>query len=81
MSAVWKLQDAKNKFSEVINNAETDGPQEITRHGKKTAVVLSFGEYQKLKKKQGGLLEFFNKSPLKGLNIERVKDYPREVSL
>ena len=81
MSAVWKLQDAKNKFSEVVNHAQTQGPQEITRHGKKTAVVLSFGEYQKLKKKQGSIVAFFGKSPLKGLHIERAKDYPREVEL
>jgi prevent-host-death family protein len=31
----WQLQEAKNKFSEVVDQAVKFGPQEITRHGKK----------------------------------------------
>jgi antitoxin Phd len=81
MSAVWQFQEAKNKFSEVVNHALTDGPQEITRHGKKAAVVISFEEYSKLKKKHGTLREFFRDSPLSGLCLDRAKDYPREVRL
>lgn len=81
MSTVWKLQDAKNKFSEVVNHAQTDGPQEITRHGKKTAVLISYQDFQKVKKPQGSLVDFFQKSPLHGLEFERTKDFPRELHL
>jgi prevent-host-death family protein len=42
MGAVWQLQETKNKLSEVIHHAQTEGPQEITRLGKKTAVVIAF---------------------------------------
>lgn len=81
MGMTWQVQDAKNKFSEVIERAITDGPQEITKHGKKTAVLLSIGEYRKLKRRKGSLSDFFRRSPLAGIEIERKKDLSRKVDL
>ena len=81
MSTVWQLQEAKNRLSEVVQLAQTEGPQEITRHGKKTAVLIAFRDYRKLGKKKGTLREFFHRSPLRGLSFDRTKDYPREVRL
>ena len=81
MGVPWQVQDAKNKFSEVIDRALKDGPQEITRHGKKTAVLLSMSEYSKLKRRRGTLFDFFQRSPLAGVEIERNKDLSREVDL
>ena len=81
MSTQWQLQDAKNKFSEVVNRAISTGPQEITRHGKKTAVVLSFAEYGRLRKRKLSIVEFFRRSPLRGINLERQVDFPRDVHL
>ncbi len=43
----WQLQDAKNKFSEVVETSINSGPQIISRRGKDTAVVISFKEYQR----------------------------------
>jgi antitoxin Phd len=77
----WQLQEAKNKFSEVIQHALAEGPQEITRHGEKTAVILSFQDFIKLKKKKDDLATFFQKSPLKGMIFERQKDFPRMIDL
>jgi len=77
----WQLQEAKNKLSEVVNKALSSGPQEITRHGRKTAVVLSFQNYQRIKKTKGSLVEFFRQSPLSGMNFKRTRDFPREVKL
>ena len=37
----WQLQDAKNKFSEVVKRAQTEGPQVVTLRGQRAAVVLS----------------------------------------
>jgi len=37
---IWQLQEAKNRFSEVISAAEHDGPQTITRHGQPVALVV-----------------------------------------
>lgn len=76
----WQLQDAKNKFSEVINKAFKIGPQCITRRGVETAVVLSVHEYKKLINPKTNLVEFFHHSPLYGieLDIKRDKSHARE---
>ena len=77
----WQLQDAKNKFSEVVDKALKGEPQEITRRGKKAVVVMSIEYYQKLKRSSGSLVEFFSQSPLRGLTFERSTDFPRKVEL
>jgi antitoxin Phd len=80
---VWQLQEAKNRFSEVVNKALTDGPQTVTRHGEEIVVVLSKVEYNRLTKSQSSLLEFFRQSPLVGvdLNLERDQSLPRDIDL
>ncbi len=77
----WQLQDAKNKFSEVVDNALKSGPQFVTRRGIETVVVLSVDEYKKLTRPGTGLVDFFRKSPLCGadLDLERDKGFAREV--
>ncbi len=77
----WQLQDAKNKFSEVVEKAIKSGPQIVTRRGIETVVVLSVDEYRKLTAPSTGLVEFFRESPLYGadLDLERDKGYAREV--
>ena len=45
----WQLQKAKAKFSEVIDLAQTDGPQIITRRGVETVVILPIDEWNRLK--------------------------------
>jgi len=81
MKSLWQLQEAKNKLSEVVNHARSDGPQEISRHGEKAAVIISFEEYKRLKKHRGSIAEFFRSSPLNEIDLERAKDRPREVEL
>ena len=44
----WQLQEAKNKLSQLIKIADGGAPQFISVHGRKTAVILSFHEYQRL---------------------------------
>ena len=80
---VWQLQEAKNRFSEVINKALTEGPQTVTRHGEEIVVILSKAEYILLKKSQMGLVEFFRQSPLVGveLDLERDSSPPRDINL
>ncbi len=45
---VWQLQEAKQKFSELVKRALNEGRQVVTRHGEDVVVVLSVAEYQKL---------------------------------
>ena len=77
----WKLQDAKNYFSEVVENAMQDGPQEITKHGKHAVVILSFDLYQKLTHPKENMTDFFKNSPFFGvdLDLKRSPDFPREI--
>jgi prevent-host-death family protein len=44
----WQLQDAKNHFSKVVQNARTEGPQIVTLRGERAAVVLSAEDYDAL---------------------------------
>lgn len=83
MPKVWQLQEAKNKFSQLVNEALAESPQVITRHGEEVVVILSKEEYDRLKKSQTGLVEFFRQSPLVGidLDLERDQSYPRDVEL
>jgi prevent-host-death family protein len=64
MNRVWQLQEAKNKFSEVVEEALQHGPQTITRRGVETVIVLSYEDYRKLVLRQQKLSTFFRESPL-----------------
>jgi len=80
---IWRLQDAKNRFSEVVDKALTEGPQVVTRRGEEVVVVVAKGEYAKLRKSRSSLLEFFRKSPLVGvdLDLKRDRSRPRDIEL
>lgn len=40
MQHTWQIQEAKNRFSELVNLSLTEGPQIITRHGKPVAQIV-----------------------------------------
>ena len=44
----WPLQDAKNRFSEVVKRAVSEGPQTVTLRGQRAAVVLSAADFDRL---------------------------------
>jgi antitoxin Phd len=46
--ATWQVQEAKTRLSELIDRAQVEGPQTITRHGAERAVVLSIEDYRSL---------------------------------
>jgi len=77
----WQLQEAKSKFSKVVREAQRTGPQVITVHGKEAAVLLSAEDYRRLTDMKGTLLEFFQNSPLQGLDLDigRSRDRARDV--
>jgi antitoxin Phd len=83
MHNIWQLQDAKSKFSEVVERALAEGAQIVTRRGKKAVVVLPYDEYERLTQRSGSLAQFLLASPLAGsdLSIERDKDLPRDIGI
>jgi antitoxin Phd len=74
MTNTWQLQEAKNKLSEVVEAALSDGPQVITKRGVETAVVMSYKEYRKIMLKKKKLSEFFGESPLVGSGIDLSRE-------
>ncbi len=80
----WQMQEAKARLSEVIREAEREGPQEITVHGKPVAVVLSREQYERLAGTGESLAVFMRRSPLYGieeLELERDRSKTRELTL
>jgi len=79
----WQLQDAKNKFSNLVEKAQSKGPQVVTKHGREAVVVLSIEEYKKLIKPKKNLVKFFQSSPLANveLDLTRTKELPRDIKL
>ena len=79
----WQLQDAKNKFSSLVDKAQHKGPQVVTKHGKDAVVILSIEDYKILIKPEKNLVSFLQSSPLakEELNIKRKKDTPRDIEL
>ena len=79
----WTVAQAKAKFSEVIDKARSLGPQTITRHGRKAAVVVAADEWERKTRRKGNLADFFASSPLRrsGLKINRLRGGVRKAGL
>lgn len=77
----WKLAEAKNKFSEVINKVLLEGPQRITRRNERF-VILEESEYDKLTGKKMDFISFLKSCPsLEGVDLTRDKSPMRDVDL
>ena len=80
--SIWKLQEAKTKLSEVIEEAWQKGPQIVTRHGRERAVILSIGDYRAMTARQPDLKQFLLGGPkVESFEVERDKDKGREIAL
>ena len=81
MKNVWQLQEAKNQFSLVVDNALSHGPQTVTRHGEPAVMVVSVADFKKRQPKKKTILELFK--PIQGAELELSRDpsLPRDVSL
>ncbi len=81
MITTWKLQDAKARFSQVVEDALKIGPQLVTRRGRKAVVVVSVDKYQELISNKPSFKEFLLNCPKMGddFELERQKDFPRSV--
>jgi prevent-host-death family protein len=81
VSAHWQLQEAKQRFSEVVRSAASDGPQFVTRHGDEVAVVLDIREYRRLKGAPD-FKAFLRSAPTFDLpDVDRSDDLARPVTL
>jgi len=74
MARVWQIQEAKNKLSEVLDEAIKHGPQIITKRGVETVIVLSYAEYRKVMLNKKKLSDFFRESPLAEVDLDLRRD-------
>ena len=80
--ATWQVQEAKTRFSELIERARTDGPQTITRHGAERAVVLSIEDYRALAAHKPDFKAHLLGGPkVDDFSIERDRDPGRALEL
>ena len=78
----WQLQEAKSRFSELVETAMAKGPQIVTKRGVASVVVLSKTDYDKLKKKKKSLFEVLMETPQGGeLDIRRSREYSPAIDL
>lgn len=80
----WSLAEAKDRLSEVVRRAETEGPQPISVRGRQAAVVLSAEDYRRLRD-PAAPRDFkdwlLNGPSLEGIDLERDPSPGREADL
>lgn len=82
----WSLQDAKARFSELVNRARAEGPQIVSRRGEEAVVVMGIEDFRNMtsKTRQKNLVQFLRESPFVGIDPElfaRNQDPGREIDL
>lgn len=75
----WTVAEAKARFSEVIDRAQREGAQMVTKHGTPTAVVLSAEEYERLRTAQRSFKEFLLSAPFEKLDLDGPRHAARTV--
>lgn len=60
----WQLQEAKNRFSEVVQRATSEGPQVVTLRGKRAAIILSADDYDRLAGQEKSFKDFLLSGPM-----------------
>ena len=81
MQGHWQVQEAKQRFSELLRSVEAEGPQFVTRHGQEVAVVVSIAEYRHLRNEGKDFKAFLQSAPDLDLEISRSAIPARLVSL
>jgi prevent-host-death family protein len=78
----WQLQEAKQRFSEIVRQAHDDGPQVVTRRGEEVVVVVSIEEYRRLSGSKPDFKDFLLSAPdLAALEMPRPSERARVVEL
>ena len=68
----WQLQEAKNRLSELVKAAKSEGPQIITVHGKEEVALISMAELRRLKQRTRGR-PFWETAPKVELDVVRSR--------
>jgi prevent-host-death family protein len=73
MRGRWRLQDAKARFSEVVRQARSEGPQRVTLHGQDAVVIVDAAAYDQARATRTGqqLVDALAASPLGEVAFDR----------
>lgn len=78
----WQLQEAKQRFSELVRSVRDDGPQFVTKHGKEVVVVIDIADYERLHGDRPDFKAFLVSAPdLAELDITRDRAGASKVEL
>ena len=78
----WQLQEAKSRFSEVVDLTLKEGPQLVTRRGEEAVVILAATDYHRLVGDAPNLIDHLLNAPRgEALAIERSGEPIRDLSL
>jgi len=78
----WQLQEAKSRFSEVVDLTLTEGPQMVTRRGEEAVVILAADEYRRLSGHTPRLMDCLLNAPRgEPLVLERSPEAIRDIAL
>jgi prevent-host-death family protein len=78
----WQLQEAKSRFSEVVDLTLTEGPQLVTRRGSDAVVILAAEDYRRLVGDAPNLIDHLLSAPRgEALAISRSKEPIRDLKL
>jgi prevent-host-death family protein len=76
----WQVQDAKQRFSELLRSAHAEGPQIITRHGQEVAVIIDISDYWHLKGDVTDFKDYLRAgSGFDELELSRTTEGPRDT--
>lgn len=74
----WQLQDAKNRFSEVVQRAASEGPQEVTVRGKRAVVIVAADQYDRMVEPKQSFIDFLlSGPPWDDELVEAINDRPK----
>ena len=78
----WQLQEAKSRFSEVVELTLKEGPQLVTRRGEEAVVILAADDYRRLSGQTSSLMDCLLNAPRgEPLVLERAREAIRDAVL
>jgi prevent-host-death family protein len=78
----WQVQEAKQRFSELIRAAQADGPQIVTRHGEEIAVVIDIADYHHMRGGDTDFKDYLRSGQaFEDLDLSRPIARPRNIDL
>jgi antitoxin Phd len=81
----WSVQDAKNEFSKVVDQAMKGTPQLVTKHGRPAVVVVSVEAFDRLRRLDQehapSFADLLLEMPQDDGEFERLEIHPRDIAL